>query len=192
LKVNLREIKGPWDAGWILDKHMDHSTYLGDLNGRPQFDNVRTEAGEATFQLKYRFAWEQAAALAQALAENIYPKLGSVGFIVPMPASKKRARQPVTEVAQALGKLVERPVFDELLNKAPNGQPLKDLPDKASKLAAIGEGFSVRDCLEGDGPWNVLVVDDLYQTGASMEAACKVLRAYAKVRRIYMAALTWS
>ncbi|BEP34630.1 hypothetical protein GmRootV59_16040 [Variovorax sp. V59] len=192
MKVNLREIHGPWDAGWVLDKHMDHSTYLGDLNGRPQFDNVRTEAGEATFQLKYRFAWDQAPALAQALADNIYPKLASVGFIVPMPASKKRDRQPVAEVAQALGKLVGTPVFDELLNKAPNGQPLKDLPDKASKLAAIGDGFSVRDDLEGDGPWNVLVIDDLYQTGASMEAACKVLRTYPKVRRIYMAALTWS
>ena len=40
MKVSLREIHGPWDAGWVLDKHMLKSTYLGeDAYGHPQFDN---------------------------------------------------------------------------------------------------------------------------------------------------------
>ena len=108
-----------------------------------------------------------------------------------MPASKSRPRQPVTEVAEALGRVVQKPVVLDLLRKLGNGTSLKDLRSKEEKVEAIGDSFSINDRIRGDGPWNVLVVDDLFDTGASMEAACKVLRAYKKVKYIYVAALTW-
>jgi len=192
MKVSLREIHGPWDAGWVLDKHMLKSTYLGDdAYGHAQFDNERTDVGEATYQLKYKSDWSQAERLAKALANHVYPKFKNVGLIVPMPATKTRRRQPVTEVAEELGKLVGAPVFAELLLKAPNGKSLKDLSTKQEKIEAIGGSLSVKDCIEGDDRYNLLLVDDLFDTGASMQAACKVLSAYPKVRKIYVAALTW-
>lgn len=192
MKVSLRKIDGPWDAGWVLDKHMLSSTYVGDnAYGYPQFDNKRTEVGEATFLLKYRSDWSQAKPLAQAFADHVCPKLNDIGFIVPMPASSKRERQPVTEVARELGVLLRKPMFDGLLCKATNGKSLKDLTTKAEKVEAIGDSFSVNDQIEANGTWNVILVDDLYDTGASMEAACKVLREYPKVDKIYVAALTW-
>ncbi len=192
MKVSLRQLRGPWDEGWALDKHMLRSTYVGDDEyGHPRFDSVRTEVGEATFQLKYRQDWNQAKLLAQALANNIYPKLKSVGFIVPMPASTARVRQPVTEVAEALGATVTTPVFTDLLRKARNGKSLKNLYTRDEKTAAIGDSFSINDEIEQNGRWNVLVIDDLFHTGASMEAACKVLRGYPKVGKIYVATLTW-
>ena len=192
MKVSLREIHGPWDVGWVLDKHMLKSTYLGeDAYGHPRFDNERTDVGEATYQLKYRSDWSQAERLAKALADHVYPKFRNVGLIVPMPATKTRKRQPVTEVAEELGKLVGTPVFTELLLKAPNGKSLKGLSTKQEKIEAIGVSLSVKDCIEGDDRHNLLLVDDLFDTGASMQAACKVLSAYPKVRKIYVAALTW-
>jgi predicted amidophosphoribosyltransferase len=192
LKVALREIFGPWDQGWVLDKHTLKSTYLGDdAQGHPQFDTVRSEAGEATFLLKYRSLWDRAPVLAQALAEHICPKFESVGFIVPMPASKSRARQPVSEVARALGQMKKTPVFENLLLKAPTGKLLKDLTTKEEKVSALSGTFSIHDEISSAGKWNVLLVDDLFDTGASMEEACKVLRNYAKVRSIYVAAFTW-
>ena len=114
-----------------------------------------------------------------------------VGFIVPMPPSTQRLRQPVTDVANELSALLKVPVFDNLLLKAANDKSLKDLNTQDEKIEAIGDSFSVHDGIEGNGPWNVLVVDDLFHTGASMEAACKALRTYPKVRKIYVAALTW-
>jgi len=55
MKVSLKQINGPWDQGWVLDKHMVSSTFLGnDDRGHPCFDNQRTEIGEATYQLKYQ------------------------------------------------------------------------------------------------------------------------------------------
>lgn len=192
LKVSLRQIRGPWDCGWVLDKHTLKSVYLGDdAYGHAQFDTTRTEVGEATYQLKYRTDWAQVKLLAQTIADHIYPKFSQVGFILPMPASTRRARQPVTEVANELGALVKVPVFDNILLKTANGTSLKNLNSKEEKVAAIGNSFSVNDAITNNGKWNVLVVDDLFHTGASMDAACKVLRTYPKVGNIYVAALTW-
>jgi predicted amidophosphoribosyltransferase len=192
LKVSLREIRGPWNEGWVLDKHSVSSQCVGhNAQGHPVFETTRTEVGEATFQLKYRSNWGNTKPLAQAIAENICPKLAQIGFIVPMPATNARNRQPVTEIANELGALLGIPVFDSVLVKAPNGNSLKNLNSKEEKIDAIGDSLSINDVIQGDGPWNVLVIDDLFHTGASMEAACKVLRAYSKVRRIYVAVLTW-
>lgn len=192
MKVSLRQIHGSWDDGWVLDKHSVGSVCVGNNQwGHPVFETTRTDIGEATFQLKYRSDWAQAKPLAQAIVDHIYPKLAKVGFIVPMPASTQRFRQPVNEVAKELGELVKVPVIDNLLLKAANGKSLKDLSTKEEKIEAIGDSFSVSDTITNAGQWNVLVVDDLFHTGASMEAACKVLRTYPKVRNVYVAALTW-
>lgn len=192
MDVVLRQLQGPWNAGWALNKHMLRSTYLGDDEyGHARFESVRTDVGEATYQLKYRQDWGQAQHLARALLDHVVPKFAEIGFIVPMPASTARARQPVTEVAQALGALSGISVFPGLLRKASNGKSLKDLQTKEEKIEAIGDSFTVHDTIQGTGPWNVLVVDDLFHTGASMEAACAALRKYPKVRSVYVAALTW-
>lgn len=190
MKVNLKELPGIWHAGWALDKHLLSSKFLGNNEqGYPQFENTRTEVGEATFQLKYRSDWRQVDGLAQTLAEHIFPRCSNVGFIVPMPASKARQRQPVTEVAIAFGRLVGRPVFESLI-KAPGGPALKDLQTKEAKLEALAQRISVVDHL-AEGRWDVLLLDDLHDSGASMESACKALQGYRKVNKIYAAALTW-
>ena len=193
MRVALRQIAGPWADGWVLDKHSVSSTYTGDdAQGRAQFDTVRTEAGEATYRLKYRQQWDQAGPLARALADHIYPKFDRVGFIVPMPASKRRYRQPVTAVALELGKIVKVPVLTDLLRKQHRGGALKDLQSKSEKTAALRGSFSINDRIRQQGPWNALLIDDLYATGASMEAACRSLHTYRKIRSVYVASMTWS
>lgn len=192
MKVNLRKITGNWTEGYVLDKHTLKSVFIGENEqGHPQFDTTRTDVGEATFQLKNRDAFDQAPILAKVLAEEIYPRLTNVGFIVPMPASTWRPRQPVTEVAMALGAITGKPVFDNLLLKAKTGQSLKNLTSKTEKLAAIGDTMSINDVIGNEGKWNCLLIDDLFHSGASMEKACTVLRTYPKVANIYVAALTW-
>jgi len=70
-------------------------------------------------------------------------------------------------------------------------QPLKDLPTKAEKVATIAGSFSIHNQIVKEGAWNVLLLDDLFHTGATMEAACASLRTYPKVKNVYVAALTW-
>lgn len=192
MKVSLKQIAGVWRDGWVLDKHMASSVFLGyNEQGYKQFDNTRTEVGEATFQLKYRSQWAEATPLAQAIVDHISPKFPNIGLVVPMPASNARERQPVTEVAREVGRLQNLPVFENLLLKAPTGQSLKDLETREQKLAAIGNSLGVYDVISGQGRWNVLLVDDLYDSGASMHAACTALSRHPKIADIYVACLTW-
>ncbi|EPC06670.1 hypothetical protein HMPREF0864_04840, partial [Enterobacteriaceae bacterium 9_2_54FAA] len=74
-----------------------------------------------------------------------------VGFILPMAASNVRARQPVTEVAQALAQLAGVPCFDDLLLKAPGGVSLKNLNTKQEKVDAIGGSFSINPVISNEG-----------------------------------------
>ena len=192
MKISIREIRGNWNSGYVLDKHTISSTYLGDdAHGHARFDTVRSEAGEALFQLKYRDDWTKVDVLANELAASIYPKFPNVGFLVPMPASNPRHRQPVTEVTKKLGELVDTPVFESILTKKSTGTQLKDLHNKDEKLKILKNTFNINDDIQGNGPWNVLLVDDLFDTGATLEAACEALRTYPKVRNIYVAVLTW-
>lgn len=192
MDVRLRELHGNWDRGFALDKHTRISTYLGDDEwGHPVFDTTRSPAGEALYQLKYRQDWSRTLPIALQIAESIYPCLPDVGCIVPMPASRVRARQPVLEIAIALGRIVRRPVLCSILSRVPTGQALKDIGTKAVRAAVLAGRIMLHDGIPGSKRRNVLLIDDRYDTGASLEEACRVLRGYAKVANIYVATVTW-
>jgi len=192
MKTSVKELKGNWDLGYVLDKHTISSTYIGDNQyGRPQFDTLRSEAGEALYQLKYKGDWGKIAPLALAISKDIFPRFKNVGLIIPMPPSKQRAKQPVAELASALGKIVSLNVFDNLLSKRAVGKQLKDVVSKEEKIALLKASFSCSDGIQGNGRWNALIVDDLYDTGATLEAACDTLRKYDKINKIYVATVTW-
>lgn len=192
MKVSIKKISGVWDLGYALDKHIISSTFTGNNEqGHPTFDTIRTEAGEALYQLKYKNDENKIKPLAVALAEYIYPQFENVGLLIPMPASTARRIQPVTEVTRALGGLVEKPVFDDFLFKKSGGQKLKDIVGKQEKLEALKGKFTVNGVIEGNGQRNALLIDDLYDTGATLEVACTALRTYPKLAKIYVATLTW-
>lgn len=196
MEVKLREIEGGWDRGYALHKHTLSSNFMGNNEqGYPTFDTTRSEPGEALYLLKFRNDFRQIEPLALAVQSHILPLLGGFSLIVPMPASKVRARQPVHELAKKLGSLTKKPVFENLLVKNasnPGSQQLKDLGGRAEKLAALEGRFEIdQSVITNEGCWNVLLIDDLFDTGASMEVACTTLRSYPKIAKIFVAALTW-
>ena len=194
MDVNIKDISGNWDKGYVLDKHTLSSTFLGnDEFGHPRFDTKRSEVGEALYQLKYKSDKSKAGPLAEQVATSIVPLLGKVGLIVPMPASNQRSWQPVNEVANELGNIIDVPVFENILVKLPQeetGPQLKDLHTKEEKQAALMGRFGINDSIS-NGRWAALLLDDLFDTGASMEAASAKLKTYSKIGNVYAVALTW-
>mgnify|MGYP003117075184 CR=1 FL=1 len=195
MDVNLRKITGNWDDGVVLDKHTIRSIPIGPNEyGHMQFDTTRTEIGEALFLLKNRNDWNQVVPLAQELAKHAFPMFPDIGLIVPVPPTRWRQRQPVYEIAAELARMQNLNSFEQLVIKSPAaaGEPqLKNLPTKEEKEAALAGRFSISDTISGEGKWNTLVVDDLYDSGASIEAVCAALKTYPKIDKIYVAALTW-
>ena len=195
MQTQVRKLVGSWEEGYALHKHTVSSVHTGtNAYGHPTFDTTRSEPGEALYQLKYRGDWSMVQPLAAQVSETLIPLLGKVDLIVPMPASTARTRQPVHELARALGRLINAPVFDELIKKAspPAGTPsLKNLHSRSEKKEALAGLFTLNECISNEGHWNALLLDDLYDTGATMDAVCEVLRTYGKINRIYAAVITW-
>jgi predicted amidophosphoribosyltransferase len=191
MTVNLKQLFGNWDDGYALDKHIKKSTYAGENQwGRATFNNIRSDAGEAVYQLKYNHDDTQAARIAKAIATYILPKFPEIDLIVPMPASTTRAVQPVDRIVEELSKHTKIQWVNDLLNKTRTEQKLKDLGSKTEKQAVLEGTITLNDTLDDDN-WTVLVVDDLFDSGASMEAVTVVLRGYSKISGIYVASATW-
>lgn len=101
-----------------------------------------------------------------------------------------------TEVGEALYQLKyrqqQRYVLPlALLSKAKGAALLKDLRTRAEKDAVLTDTLILNRLIHGEGRWDTLLLDDLYDSGASVDAACDALRAYEKIGDIFVATLTW-
>ncbi|PAA00024.1 ComF family protein [Pseudomonas fragi] len=180
-----------WDHAVSLDKHIVKSVPIGhNQQGHMQFETERTVIGEEVFQLKYRSDFTKVESLAKsviaALQDNKFPK---IHVVIPMPASKTRERQPVYEVAKKVAETLGAFFTQEVLVKIKSTGAMKDLESYEERVAALAGCFESRDRIN-KGPWNILVIDDLYDTGASLEAACTELRKYTNIANISVVTLT--
>lgn len=76
------------------------SEFLGhDSFGNPQFDTKRTELGELVFRLKNRNDKNAVDSISDPAVEFIKGWGPRIDLIVPVPPSRKRAHQPVIEIA---------------------------------------------------------------------------------------------
>lgn len=190
MEVNVQRINGNWDLGYSLDKHVLSSTYIGDNQwGHPEFDTTRSEVGEALFQLKYRSDFKQVTNIANQLSTSLSQYFPSACLVIPMPPSKQRTRQPVVEIARAVASNMGIPCYENLLQKNQDTPQMKDIQDREEKVETLVQAFSINDSLN-EGLYDVLIIDDLFDTGSSLEAATRVLREYRKVRNIYVATAT--
>lgn len=190
MKVSVKPLSGIWDLGYSLDKHMLSSVYTGDNQwGHPTFDNTRTDIGEALYQLKYCSDFNQVSVISSQLYESLSGYFSTACLIIPMPPSKTRSKQPVIEIARQLSIQMGIPCYENLLVKTTDTPQMKDIASRKEKVDALINAFSVNDLL-GEGLYDVLIVDDLFDTGSSLEAATTVLRNYKKIRYIYVSAVT--
>lgn len=193
--VNVKEITGVWDSGYSLDKHIVSSTYIGENQwGHAQFDTVRTDVGEAVFLLKYRDDFTKCADIAQSIKDNILPKLPFISFIVAMPPSKVRPKQPVQEIALELGNIAGKLCINGLLVKSKSTPEMKDIASREERIELLMAAFEIDDKVVAETlpetGYNVLIIDDLYDTGTSLEAATQTLRQCDKIEKIFVATAT--
>src|ERR1035437_3946117 len=101
MNINPRPISGGWDDGFSLDDHIVRSEFTEyDEYGHPQFHTIRTELGELLFKLKYKNDRSAIPFIAQAACDFIQQWNPGIDVIVPTPPSKKRAIQPLYEIAK--------------------------------------------------------------------------------------------
>lgn len=175
--LNPAEIQGAWRLGWTLDVHTTSSEFLGyDQNGHAQFSTTRSELGELLYQLKYRGQTQAAERIAAAMAGFLRSKpnaLSRIDALVAMPASATRKTQPVAEITRELGKLIEKPVISNGLRKTRETPGLKDIHEPEKRRELLDGAFAVDDVEMRNKC--VLLVDDLYRSGATANAVTVAL-----------------
>lgn len=185
------KIDGEWNLGYVLDWHTKSSEFLGhDQFGHPQYNTVRSEVGEAIFQLKYRSDLTKVDPLAETFVKNLQTFFQSASFIVPMPPSKHRIDQPLIRLARKISEKLNIPVFENVLLKNGVTSQMKNIENREKRIEALMKCFCINDTITNNGCWDVLIIDDLYDSGSSLTAATRALRTYSKVNNIYVGAFT--
>lgn len=178
LKNQAQQLDGPWSAGWALGYHSQFQTA-----GRQ-----RTEIGELVWRLKYRQDRHALPSLVERLVAfwQERPELAAVEALIPIPPSVARSHEPVRLVAEALGARVARPVWP-ILVKTRRTAPQKEMHSRHQKLANVAGAFALHGA-EVRGRC-VLLLDDLYDSGATLAEATRLLQR-AGAGPVYVLALT--
>lgn len=180
-------LEGIWDKGVAFDFHIEESTHLGvDESGRNRFDTKRTQMGELVYQLKYKRDRDAAKQIVELLTS--LRGIEKINVIVPCPATKNRPWQPVEEIAKELGKKYGIPIINALKKDDSNSQ-IKDIDDPAERQKLLIESIKLTDDYDFSDK-NVLLLDDLYQTGSTLSICTSVLKDQAKAKRVSVLTMT--
>ena len=177
-------IYGTWDEGIVLDNHMLRSVFLGyDENGKEKFENTRTEIGELIYRFKYQNDKESLPKIIDLIKDILdkWKLKEKIDIVIPIPPSNKtREYQPVFEIAKKVAEYLGKECKIDVLSKESNLQA----KDGYTISGMIKQNKNIENNV------NILVIDDLYSTGATLNEVCKVLRKDDHVRKIYCLAMT--
>ncbi len=176
-------IRGAWKEGYVLDYHSSSSVFVGhDAYGHPRWETSRTPIGDLLYRLKYgqdRTALEELLAVA---ADFILSWAPPVEAVVSVPPSKPRASQPVRLLSEGLAKDLALPFLD-VVAKTARAQQVKDVFDYHARLTLLDGAHHVTSPAARDKA--VLLVDDLFRSGATLNAVASVLADQGGVRAVY-------
>lgn len=183
-------IDGPWKQGFALDFHTSSSVYLGDdAFGHPVYDTTRTPLGDVVYKLKYQQDRSVLPQIATTLYQFLESKSWKLDAVVPMPPSDSRRRvQTAREIAEALGRLSGLPVCGTCLIKVKTTPQLKNVFDQAERERLLNSAF--RADAQTTGGKRLLLLDDLYRSGATARTAARVLMNDGKAAALYFIAVT--
>ena len=189
LEINPIQLTGNWTEAYALDRHTISSEFLGqDQYGHDQYDTKRSQVGEILYRLKYRGDKTGVQALALTAVEFIQSRNWVVDVIVPVPATTDRTEQPVMWLSQAIGTMLSVPVSTTAIVKVKDIPPLKDVFAYNQRLEHLAGAYKVfMPEVRGQ---SVLVLDDLYRSGATLETVGRCLLQEGQPKSLYALMMT--
>jgi predicted amidophosphoribosyltransferase len=188
MQLSPKQVHGNWDDGFTLDTHIQSSQFTGYNDyGHPQFDTVRTELGELLYRLKYKGDLSAVAPIAEAAVDFLRQWNPGIDSIVPAPPSRTRLIQPLFQIADEIGSILNLPVDKGSVRKIKETPELKNV-EYAKRFESLSGAYAVdEDALRGR---RILLLDDLYQSGATLNATACLLKGAGGAIAVFALALT--
>ena len=158
-----RPLVGSWQTGWALGFH---SRITG-------ADWSRSGVGDLTYRLKYDGDVSVLSALTQQTLDlfQAHPETNQADVIIPVPSSTERKVNPVHVFCEALAGKINLKVAPLVVKTRPT-QPQKEMKTLAQKRANVAGAFALAGDVKGK---RLLVVDDLFDSGATLEEITRLL-----------------
>ena len=171
-----------------LDIHTTDSAYTGDNQfGHPTFSNTYSEMGELLNRLKYHRDQAAAPKIIAAATKCIRASYPEFDVIVPVRPSTPRTVQPVLVMANGIGEKLGIPVIDCISKTRDVGQ-VKNITDTEERAKALKGLYNVNSRkLAGK---RVLLFDDLFRSGATMNEITHVLLIEGEAADVYALTVT--
>lgn len=176
-RAHPKPLAGPWEVGWALGFH---SGFSGD-------QWARSKVGELAYRLKYRQDRSALKPLVELILSLMaeHRELADADVITPAPPSSAKEFDHVRALAEALGARLGIPVRSAI-SRTRETEPQKEMRSLAQKKANVAGAFDAADDVKDK---RVLVLDDFYDSGATLEEISRVLRR-AGAHRIAVLTLT--
>jgi len=180
---------GNWNEGYALDKHTLQSIPSGeDIYGHMLFDTTRSELGELVYQFKYQNNYDKLKEIMKLVIPflDTWSVIKSVNAILPVPSSKKdRIYQPTCEIAYQIAAYLGINYFDDVLQKVSEVQAKGMTQEEKNKIKG-----TIIATQKGRRQYNILLVDDLYQSGMTLHECVNALKEDKNINHIYVLAMT--
>jgi len=178
ITINPIKIHGRWFEGYALDLHTLSSEFLGhDPYGHAIFSSKRSELGELLYKLKNKSDKSVIKDIVDTVVNflNLQWKIiGMIDGIIPIPPSKTgRALQPVMEIAKGVSAAIDIELFSDYIKKEKETPELKNIYDFHERMELLKDIYTINDNKLVNK--KVLLLDDLYRSGATLNAAANTL-----------------
>lgn len=192
IKIHPVKLVGNWQKGYALDLHTVSSRLLGsDEFGHEVFETTRSEMGELLYRLKYKNDKTVLPIITETVVEflnNTWKISPSLTGIVAAPPSKNRAFQPVLALANAISIQLNLRLYHNLIRKAQATPELKNIYDYQARLKLLAHAYTVKSSIIAEQ--SILLFDDLYRSGATLQALTAALYEQGHVKKVYVLTLT--
>jgi predicted amidophosphoribosyltransferase len=161
-------LPGPWKIGFALDFHSHVEAE----------EPVHTALGDRLARFKYGSHREEADPIARRLLDFLQatPHYQGVDLILHVPSEGRlRGWEPARELATRLGRRLRVKCFPGLIAKSRPSRPQKELLSREEKRANVAGAFRLRRP-EFVRNKCVLVLDDLYDSGETLEEIYRLLK----------------
>jgi len=188
VEIHPQKIDGRWQSGCALDLHTTSSIPIGpNEHGHMQFQTVRPPIAELLYQLKYRGDQTAVSVIVETAAAFLAPHRQKFDLIIPVPPSTPRTIQPVIVLANGIGASVRLPVLN-CITTTRSATQLKGVTDPEQRNKLLEGLFSV-DAMHTTGK-KILLFDDLFRSGSTMNAITDVLMNQGKSASVYALTIT--